>query len=135
MIYFDLDKFKPINDNFGHEVGDWLLKSVADRVLQCVRESDTVARIGGDEFVVLLGKLVSARDALLVAEKIRAVLSRPFEFAEQQFEISGSIGVALYPEHGDTPKTLTMHADIAMYQAKKNGRNQVVLYRDGMSLD
>jgi diguanylate cyclase (GGDEF)-like protein/PAS domain S-box-containing protein len=132
LMYFDLDKFKPINDTFGHETGDWLLKSVAARVLECVRESDTVARIGGDEFVVLLPAVEKDKDALAVAEKIRLALGKPFIFAETAFEISASIGVAIYPEHGDAEKILTHNADAAMYYAKKNGRNQVVLYQAGM---
>lgn len=132
LLYFDLDKFKPINDNFGHEVGDWLLKAVAGRVVACVRESDTVARIGGDEFVVLLPSLENEKDALAVAEKIRAALGKPFVSAEDTFYISASIGLAIYPEHGDNEKTLTRNADVAMYHAKKSGRNQVIIYQDGM---
>lgn len=132
LMYFDLDKFKPINDSYGHEVGDLLLKTVAGRVVDCVRESDTVARLGGDEFVVLLPRLENAKDALAVAEKIRDALATPFCLAENSFEISASIGVALYPEHGDDEVTLTRNADAAMYQAKQNGRNQVVLYLAGM---
>jgi diguanylate cyclase (GGDEF)-like protein len=132
LMYFDLDKFKPINDNFGHDVGDLLLKAVATRVVGCVRESDTVARLGGDEFVVLLPRLENDTDVFTVAEKIRHALSEAFIFAGDSFEISASIGVAIYPEHGDDEITLTRNADAAMYQAKENGRNQVVLYRAGM---
>jgi diguanylate cyclase (GGDEF)-like protein/PAS domain S-box-containing protein len=135
LMYFDLDKFKPVNDKFGHAVGDWLLKSVADRVVACVRESDTVARLGGDEFVVLLQKLEQDKDALTVAGKIREALCKPFIFAEVSFDISASIGVAIYPEQGDDERTLTRNADAAMYHAKKNGRNQVVLYQAGMQQD
>jgi diguanylate cyclase (GGDEF)-like protein/PAS domain S-box-containing protein len=135
LLYFDLDKFKPINDNYGHEVGDWLLQAVAGRVVDCIRESDTVARLGGDEFVVLLPRLENANDALIVAEKIRNALGKPFIFAEVSLEISASIGVAIYPEHGDEERTLTRNADAAMYHAKKSGRNQVVLYKEGMQQD
>ncbi|MFA6902950.1 MAG: diguanylate cyclase [Gallionellaceae bacterium] len=135
LLYFDLDRFKPVNDTYGHEVGDWLLKSVAIRVSECVRESDTVARIGGDEFVVLLPILDKSKDALAIAEKIRAVLGKPFEFAELSFDISASIGVGIYPEHGTDGKTLTHNADTAMYQAKKNGRNRAVIYHAGMQQD
>jgi diguanylate cyclase (GGDEF)-like protein/PAS domain S-box-containing protein len=132
LMYFDLDKFKPVNDNFGHEVGDWLLKSVAGRVIDCLRESDTLARLGGDEFVVLLVNMENENAALLVAEKIRDSLSKPFLFADVAIDISASIGVAIYPDHGSDDKTLTRHADAAMYHAKKSGRNQVVLYEAGM---
>lgn len=132
LMYFDLDNFKPINDNFGHAVGDLLLKEVARRVVGCVRESDTVARLGGDEFVVLLPRLENDTDVLMVAEKIRVALGEAFIFAGDTLEISASIGVAIYPEHGGDEKTLTHNADAAMYQAKENGRNQVVLYQAGL---
>lgn len=132
LLYFDLDQFKPINDSLGHEVGDLLLKAVTRRVLDCVRESDTVARVGGDEFVVLLPALAEERDALMVAEKIRAALNQPFQVAGNTLNISTSIGLAIYPEHGDDEQTLTRNADAAMYQAKTQGRNRVVVYQLGM---
>lgn len=133
LMYFDLDKFKPINDSFGHEVGDWLLKAVAGRVVDCVRESDTVARLGGDEFVVMLPTMESDRDAVMVAEKIRDALGKPFIFDKVPLEISASIGVAIYPENGEDERTLTRNADAAMYYAKKAGRNRVVPYKAGMN--
>ena len=129
LMYFDLDKFKPVNDTLGHEVGDLLLKAVAGRAVECVRESDTVARVGGDEFVVLLSVVEGETDALMVAEKIRVAMVRPFEIKGQALEISASIGLALYPEHGVDEQTLARHADEAMYQSKKDGRNRVTLYR------
>lgn len=132
LMYFDLDKFKPINDNFGHEVGDLLLQAVSQRVRDCVRASDTVARIGGDEFVVLLSMLDDDGDAMRVAEKIRAALNEPFSVAGHVFGISSSIGLALYPEHGLDESTLTRNADAAMYQAKTLGRNRTVLFQPGM---
>lgn len=135
LLYFDLDRFKPINDNYGHEVGDWMLKEVATRVQDCVRESDTVARIGGDEFVALLLNLQENEDAMCSAEKIRNALAQPFEFAGQVFHISASIGMAIYPEHGSDEQQLTHHADTAMYHAKKNRRNQVALYQPGMQVN
>jgi diguanylate cyclase (GGDEF)-like protein/PAS domain S-box-containing protein len=132
LMYFDLDKFKPINDRLGHEVGDLLLKAVAARVVDCVRESDTVARMGGDEFVVLLSSLDGEKDALAVAEKIRIALCQPFHVAGHTLDIAASVGLAIYPEHGSDEETLMRHADAAMYRAKKNGRNLVVLYQAGM---
>lgn len=132
LLYFDLDKFKPINDSLGHEVGDLLLKAIARRVVDCVRESDTVARIGGDEFVVLLPTLADERDALMVGEKIRAVLNQPFQVAGNTLNISTSIGLTIYPEHGVDEQMLTRNADAAMYQAKTQGRNRVVVYQPGM---
>jgi diguanylate cyclase (GGDEF)-like protein/PAS domain S-box-containing protein len=128
LMYIDLDKFKPINDTFGHAVGDLLLYEAAQRMQSCVRQSDTVARIGGDEFVVLLPSLKEDKDAAEVAEKIRHSLNLPFELSGHTLHISSSIGVAIYPAHGDNEKELVKNADIAMYYAKENGRNNVTLY-------
>ena len=123
LLYLDLDKFKQVNDTLGHSIGDLLLQEVAQRLKQCVRESDTVGRIGGDEFLVLLNGVPQAEQALLVAEKIRAALDRPFDLAGHRVHVSPSIGVALYPDHGDDYKQLIRYADEAMYDAKKNGGN------------
>ncbi|MDR3440548.1 diguanylate cyclase domain-containing protein [Telmatospirillum sp.] len=130
LMFVDLDRFKPINDRFGHAVGDLLLKEVAKRMRHCVRDSDTVARIGGDEFVVLLPAVGSAVDAALVAEKIRAALARDFFLADQHMDISSSIGVALFPQDGHDAITLSKNADDAMYRAKQCGRNRVQLVRE-----
>jgi len=128
LMFLDLDKFKQINDTLGHDVGDQLLQQAAARMQECVRESDTVARIGGDEFIVLLRAVVDAHDAMVVAEKIRAALNRPFELMPHKLAISCSIGIALYPEHGNDGIELSKHADIAMYQAKEYGRDNVRLF-------
>lgn len=129
LIFVDLDRFKPINDRYGHAAGDQLLQSVAHRLRACVRESDTVARVGGDEFVVLLDGINNTNDAMQVAEKIHAVLLEPFRLASgQSVHISSSAGVALYPEHGLDEATLSHHADVAMYAAKAAGRDQYVVY-------
>lgn len=128
LLFIDLDKFKPINDELGHEVGDWLLQAVAQRIQGCLRASDTAARMGGDEFVVLLPDLPNSDAAVGVAEKIRHALAQ--EFVTEQgmvLGISSSIGVALYPDHGTTEKDLLRLGDEAMYQAKKSGRNAVYL--------
>jgi len=132
LMFLDLDKFKPVNDTYGHGVGDLLLKEVAQRIQECLRESDTAARLGGDEFVVLLPTIEAAQDAGKVGEKILHALNRPFELAGHSLQISSSIGVAVYPEHGRDEKLLVKNADIAMYHAKKNGRNNVKLYQRGM---
>jgi len=132
ILFIDLDKFKPINDALGHHVGDLLLKEAAKRMQDCVRESDTVARIGGDEFVVLLPVIDAEQDAMLVAEKIRHALNRPFVLVGQSLKISSSTGVAVYPEHGSSETQLVKNADIAMYHAKKSGRNNVMLYQADM---
>ena len=128
LMFVDLDHFKPINDSLGHVVGDWLLKQVAVRMRECVRDSDTVARVGGDEFVVLLRTIENAADAAMVAEKIRNALNRPFDLAQQSLHISCSIGMALYPEHAMNGNELLDYADIAMYQAKQCGRDRVQVY-------
>lgn len=132
LMYIDLDKFKPINDTFGHAVGDLLLNEAAQRMQNCVRQSDTVARIGGDEFVVLLASLKTDQDAQEVAEKIRHSLNQPFKLSGHSLNISSSIGVAIYPVHGDTEKELIKNADLAMYHAKENGRNNVTVYHSGL---
>lgn len=127
LMFIDLDQFKPINDTHGHAVGDLLLQDVAQRMCLCVRDSDTVARIGGDEFVVLLRRATGAPETLAVAEKIRSDLERPFLLEGYSLHISCSIGVALFPDHGQDDITLTKNADLAMYQAKVGGRNKVCL--------
>lgn len=132
LMFIDLDKFKPINDNFGHAVGDSLLKEASQRMQSCVRESDTVARVGGDEFVVLLASLNNDQDATDVAEKVRHALNLPFQIAGHTLNISSSIGVAIYPAHGDNEKDLVKNADLAMYFAKENGRNNVTVYHAGL---
>ncbi len=128
LLYVDLDQFKPVNDNLGHAIGDKLLQQVASRMLECVRESDTVARIGGDEFVVILPAIQSAENARRVAEKIRVALENVFEIEGHAINISSSIGGALYPDHATDEDQLMQHADHVMYLAKKNGRNAVYFY-------
>lgn len=124
VMFLDLDKFKPVNDTLGHDIGDLLLKQVAKRLQASVRASDTVARLGGDEFIVLLPSVDQQQDAALVANKILTALNQPFNIAGHTINISCSIGVAVYPEHGDDEKLLLINADIAMYHAKKAGRDE-----------
>ncbi len=124
VMFIDLDKFKPVNDSFGHEIGDLLLVQVAERLIECVRESDTVARLGGDEFVVLL----AGGGEAVVAEKILDAMASPFHVAGHQLHISSSIGIALYPDHGSEERQLLRHADTAMYHAKHDGRNRFRIY-------
>lgn len=129
LMYIDLDKFKPVNDTFGHDVGDLLLKAVAKRLQECLRKSDTAGRIGGDEFIVLLPKIDNQQDALNVAEKIQFALNQPFELhSYPAIHITSSIGVAIYPEHGCTETQLSRNADKAMYVAKENGRNKIEFF-------
>ena len=129
IMFIDLDKFKPINDTLGHAVGDLMLKETATRLRACVRSADTVGRIGGDEFVVLLPMISHQQDALRVAEKIRHALNQPFELVGHCLSISSSIGVAIAPEHGMDEIELAKHADMAMYHAKEAGRNNVKLFQ------
>ncbi|MEI7842310.1 MAG: diguanylate cyclase [Gallionellaceae bacterium] len=128
VMFIDLDKFKPVNDTLGHDVGDLLLKSVAQRIQECLRESDTVARIGGDEFIVLLPTIEAEQDAFRVAEKIRFSLNQPFALADHQLDISSSIGISIYPEHGVEELQLIKNADVAMYFAKSGGRDNVKIF-------
>lgn len=132
LMFIDLDKFKPVNDTLGHEIGDLLLKQVAERLRQSVRASDTVARIGGDEFVVLLPVIDSNHDAAVVADKIIRALEIPFEIQKHTINISCSIGIAVYPEHGADQKILQINADMAMYHAKESGRGNAKFFQTGM---
>jgi len=123
LLYLDLDKFKPVNDTLGHDSGDQLLKMVAERIRERVRESDTVARVGGDEFTVLLRSISSPQNAAAVAQKIIAALAAPFrmEHLRQEIEIGASIGIAVYPNDAQDHETLVKKADAAMYGAKTQG--------------
>lgn len=125
LIYFDLDKFKPVNDTHGHAVGDRLLQLVARRLRAGLRDADTLARVGGDEFVVLLPRCDEAADASKVAENILFQLNRPFEDGDLVHRISGSLGIALFPDDGMDAEALLRTADLAMYDAKAHGRNRV----------
>jgi diguanylate cyclase (GGDEF)-like protein len=120
LLYVDLDKFKPVNDTFGHDAGDQLLTKVADRIRELVRESDTVARLGGDEFAVILRDISSRDDVAAVSRKIIAAISLPFYLGtvSQTVEIGTSIGIAVYPGDAQDHDTLIKLADAAMYRAK-----------------
>jgi diguanylate cyclase (GGDEF)-like protein len=129
LLLLDLDHFKEINDQYGHEVGDTVLVESARRMTGEIRACDTVARHGGDEFVVLLANTLDSADALAVAEKIRHAIAQPLESASCLLRITPSIGVAMYPADGKTLDELRRAADEAMYEAKKNGRNAVSGFR------
>jgi diguanylate cyclase (GGDEF)-like protein len=133
LMFIDLDNFKPVNDTHGHHIGDLLLEGVAERILACLRNSDSAARLGGDEFVVLLPAVGSERDAVRIAEKIRAALNEPFEIEDVKLKISSSTGVAVYPNHADGEQQLLKRADLAMYHAKSRGRDCVEVYRPELS--
>lgn len=118
VIFMDLNRFKPINDTYGHRTGDVVLKQVANRIEGCVRESDTVARIGGDEFAILLPQTTTAFDAEKLVRKIAAELSKPFDILNKRLHIGVSAGIAFYPLHGLDGVSLLDAADDAMYCAK-----------------
>jgi diguanylate cyclase (GGDEF)-like protein/PAS domain S-box-containing protein len=123
VAFVDLDRFKFINDSLGHHIGDKLLKAMANRLESCVRECDTVARLGGDEFVVLLTGQTAPVQVRAVVERMLSVVSQPWIIEQGEFNISCSIGVALFPNDGTDAQTLLKHADSAMYRAKESGRN------------
>jgi len=123
VLFLDVDHFKHINDSLGHAVGDQLLRSIAQRLAACVRNSDTVSRHGGDEFVVLLSEVTRAQDAALAASKILAAVSRPHRIANQDLHVTASIGICVYPGDGADAETLLKNADTALLQAKAHGRS------------
>jgi len=128
LLFLDLDRFKQVNDTHGHAVGDELLKQVGERLLHQLRDTDLVARIGGDEFTVLMPGPITVEAATRVARQLCEALAVAYPIAHHRVTVSASIGVAIYPEHGDTPEALTHAADQAMYRAKTSGRNTVRLY-------
>jgi diguanylate cyclase (GGDEF)-like protein/PAS domain S-box-containing protein len=123
LLFIDIDHFKNINDSMGHDAGDDLLVAVADRLRMCVRETDLVARIGGDEFAITLLEMGSPSQVTRIVQNVLTVLAKPFFIESQEINISASIGISLYPESGADIKTLTKTADTAMHQAKADGRN------------
>ncbi len=133
VMFLDLDRFKQINDTLGHEAGDQLLQEVAARLKACLRDSDTVARLGGDEFVVLLPELAEETYVATVAKKILSTVARPFELLGQEFRVTASIGISTYPQNGLDEQTLTKNADIAMYQAKEEGKNNFQFYSEALN--
>lgn len=129
LLYLDLDNFKTINDELGHAVGDDVLQEAANRMINCVRDSDTVSRIGGDEFIILLANIENEQNAMLVAEKIREALTKPILARNNTTVItSTSIGIAVYPENGMTQEELQKNADFALYLSKNQGRNSIHVY-------
>lgn len=123
LLYIDLDGFKQINDTFGHDGGDLVLKLAASRLVATVRHEDTVARLGGDEFVIVLWHINSADGAALAAEKMIQTLSQPYSIHEHTVSITASIGVSIYSVHGRDAETLSKSADLALYDAKHAGKN------------
>ena len=123
VMFIDLDRFKAINDGFGHQAGDQVLKETAARLMRCVRGVDTVSRHGGDEFVVILADIGGADQAAHVAQTVMHSIVKPIAVAGQEMNVSVSIGISIYPGDGGDIDTLMQHADVAMYYAKQDGRN------------
>jgi diguanylate cyclase (GGDEF)-like protein len=132
LLLFDLDDFKSVNDNFGHDVGDLLLKKLVVRIKSCLRGNETFARLGGDEFAIMLSNLTNREQAGQVARRIISVLYKPFEIASTSIQATLSLGIAFYPENGLTSEILLKHADVAMYRAKILGKNQVCFFEADM---
>jgi diguanylate cyclase (GGDEF)-like protein len=128
LLFLDFDHFKQINDRLGHTAGDEALCVLSRRIENCLRDEDTVGRLSGDEFVVVLPNLNHEDHALKVAQKLLDVTSQPIEFNGQETFITCSIGIAIYPEHGETAEILLRHSDAAMYAAKAAGRHEVRFY-------
>ena len=133
ILFVDLDRFKPINDSLGHDVGDKLLKVVAERMQDSVRSVDTVSRVGGDEFVVLLSEIETSEDAARVAEKLNNTLSQRYEIEEHELLVTASIGICIYPDNGTESGILLRNADASMYSAKEAGRNRYQFYSEDMT--
>ena len=128
VLFVDLDHFKRVNDTAGHHTGDELLKEIARRLSTCIRSEDTVARLSGDEFGIVLSKVSTAGDATRVAEKVMTKLSTGVSIGKQEFSVTASIGIAVYPDDGTDDHALMKHADAAMYTAKQDGRSTYRFY-------
>jgi diguanylate cyclase (GGDEF)-like protein/PAS domain S-box-containing protein len=128
VVFMDLDHFKEINDRLGHHVGDAVLKQVAERARSCVREVDTVSRLGGDEFIIVLAALRQAGDVITIAQKILSAIAAEYQAGGEKFSVTASLGFSLFPDHGRDPELLIRLADRAMYLAKQAGRNNIQGY-------
>lgn len=133
VLFLDLDGFKQVNDTCGHIVGDQLLQQVAERLTSCTREGDTVARLAGDEFTVILEDLADSGDAAVVCQKILCAMKQPFALSEFHLDVTFSIGVSLYPADGNDIQALIKNADQAMYRAKNEGKNTYRFYSDALN--
>jgi diguanylate cyclase (GGDEF)-like protein/PAS domain S-box-containing protein len=131
VIMLDMDRFKVVNDTFGHSLGDKVLRAAGERLVALVRKSDTVARVGGDEFLVLLPKVASLEDTIKVAQKILGAFRKPFVLNDHKIRITTSVGIAIYPEDGEDAEALMRNSDIAMYWVKEQGRDNYASYSTG----
>lgn len=133
VLFFDLDNFKIINDSFGHTIGDQLLQESAKRLQSCIRKEDSVSRISGDEFILLLEDINHTDDLLTVIQKLLHAFQQDFCLPDHTASVTASIGVSLYPQDGDNSTELLRNADAAMYRAKHNGRNTYQFYQEDMT--
>jgi diguanylate cyclase (GGDEF)-like protein/PAS domain S-box-containing protein len=134
LLFLDLDRFKIVNDTLGHSVGDILLKEVAERLKRWVREQDTIARVGGDEFVIMMTGIQSAPDAAMAAERIVDLMTTKFSVRDHSLNVTCSIGISMFPEDGLDGETLLKHADAAMYSAKQKGPNNIEFFTEDLSI-
>ncbi len=128
VIFLDIDGFKPINDNFGHDVGDILLQSITKRLINCIRQGDTVARIGGDEFTIILPQVMQKEEVDEIARRLIDTLKESYLINKHELYITASIGISFYPDNGEDIQTLMKKADISMYRAKEKGKNNYQFY-------
>ena len=135
VLFLDVDGFKTINDSLGHSYGDLLLKQLATRLLNCAREQDTVCRLGGDEFLIVLGSVVEDLDAAVAAERIARAVNTPFDIQGQALSVTCSIGISMFPEHGEDAETLIKTADAAMYSSKDGGRNTFRFFTEKLTAE
>lgn len=135
LLFIDIDNFKDINDTYSHAVGDEIIKKVANRISQNIREEDTLGRIGGDEFLVVLGDIDEESNVVELTKKLMESIKEPININNEIFYITLSIGIAIYPEHGENTDTLKQNADLAMYKVKENGRNGYGIYDANLSDD
>lgn len=134
VLFLDLDNFKCINDEFGHDIGDLILKSVSERLKSCLRVCDTIARLGGDEFIIMLENVEKAENVALIAQKILCSLSESVLINNRNFHVTTSVGISLYSKDGDDAETLVRNADLAMYHAKKSGKNKYRFFSPEMNI-
>ena len=135
LMFLDLDGFKVINDTLGHDAGDILLQQTAARLGLCVRESDTVARLGGDEFTIIMPLIDNIQSTVVVADRILHSLTKPFNLAGEERQISASIGISIYPDQAADEKQLLHNADVAMFHAKAQHKGNYQFFRDGLEID
>jgi diguanylate cyclase (GGDEF)-like protein len=133
VLFIDLDRFKAVNDTYGHVLGDQLLRQVAQRLRNCLRQGDTLSRIGGDEFTAVIPGIRGPGDAETVARKMLAALAEPFDLGDADFLTTVSVGISMYPEHGAGPDELIRNADLAMYHVKRRGKNGFVFFEESMA--